>query len=82
MDPQDVGGSGGAARNHASLRQQQEEFQRRLMQPGRVSRGSEIHAGDPVRIRGADITEPFTPANGGAPPDTEWAGAFEVPEVH
>ncbi|KAI1768887.1 anaphase-promoting complex, subunit 10-domain-containing protein [Hypoxylon sp. FL1150] len=80
MEPQDIGSSGGARRNHASLRQQQHEFQRRLMRPDRVSRGSEIHPGDPVRIRAADTTELLTPANGGTRPDLQWAGAFQTPQ--
>ncbi|KAI1457941.1 anaphase-promoting complex, subunit 10-domain-containing protein [Annulohypoxylon moriforme] len=49
MEPQDLRNSGSSFRSHASLRQQQEEFRRRLMRPDRISRLSQGRTGDPVR---------------------------------
>ncbi|KAI2467830.1 anaphase-promoting complex, subunit 10-domain-containing protein [Annulohypoxylon bovei var. microspora] len=69
MEPQDVSNSGGSARSHASLRQQQEEFRRRLMRPNRLSRTSQGRAGDPVRSGDTGTAEPFGGLNDTGRPD-------------
>ncbi|KAI1381170.1 anaphase-promoting complex, subunit 10-domain-containing protein [Hypoxylon crocopeplum] len=78
MEPQDVGTGGRASRNHASLRQQQEEFRRRLMRPNPVLQPSEDYNDDPVDNGGAEDIEPFAPPPDGARPDFQWA--FQSPQ--
>ncbi|KAI1388602.1 anaphase-promoting complex, subunit 10-domain-containing protein [Hypoxylon trugodes] len=79
MDPPDVGSSGGSARNFASLRQQQEEFRRRLMRPDRVARMSQGRGGDPVRTGVPEAAEHLTETfNDGTRPDPQWA--FQTPQ--
>ncbi|KAI1091149.1 anaphase-promoting complex, subunit 10-domain-containing protein [Rostrohypoxylon terebratum] len=59
MDPHGLRNSGSSARSHASLRQQQDEFRRRLMRSDRVSQPSQGRAGDPVRARAQETAEPL-----------------------
>ncbi|KAL7624560.1 hypothetical protein AAE478_006127 [Parahypoxylon ruwenzoriense] len=68
MDPQHFGGSAGASRQqHANLRQQQEEFRRRLMRPDRdrdrdrVPRASPGGAAETAPNGGAGPAEPPEP---------------------
>ncbi|KAI1412283.1 anaphase-promoting complex, subunit 10-domain-containing protein [Hypoxylon sp. FL1857] len=80
MEPQDVGnGGGGSGRNYASLRQQQEEFRRRLMRPNRVARTPQSRSGDPLRSEGAETAEPFTTLNEDTRPDLRYA--FQTPQA-
>ncbi|KAI0385504.1 anaphase-promoting complex, subunit 10-domain-containing protein [Hypomontagnella monticulosa] len=66
MEPQEPGsgsGNGGSAgRNYASIRQQQEEFRRRLMRPGRLPATSLGRSGDPDRSGSVQLAGPAEPA--------------------
>ncbi|KAI1206170.1 anaphase-promoting complex, subunit 10-domain-containing protein [Annulohypoxylon truncatum] len=76
MEPNDIRNIGGSARNLASLRQQQEEFHRRLGGPDRVSRPPQGRAGDPVRAGIQGPAEPFADINAGRP------DLFPTPQDH
>ncbi|KAI0880126.1 anaphase-promoting complex, subunit 10-domain-containing protein [Annulohypoxylon maeteangense] len=77
MEPQDLRNSGGSGRSHASLRQQQEEFRRRLMRPDRFSRQSHGRSGDPVRAGVREAAEPLTELH-----DVGRAEFFPTPQDH
>lgn len=79
MEPQDVGSGSGSARSYASLRQQQEEFRRRLMRPNRVARASQGRSGDPVRNEDAEAAEQFATMIEDTGPDSRYA--FQTPQV-
>ncbi|KAI1652332.1 anaphase-promoting complex, subunit 10-domain-containing protein [Daldinia loculata] len=81
MEPQDIGSSGGTARNPASIRQQQEEFRRRLMRPDRISRASPGYPGDPSRAGAAEITGLYSALNGSARRDLQWTMGLQTPQA-
>ncbi|KAI2615098.1 anaphase-promoting complex, subunit 10-domain-containing protein [Hypoxylon sp. NC1633] len=87
MEPQDVGPGERVARNHASLRQHQEEFRRRLMRPNRISRVSDDHNGDPFRNGASEPTEPAEPAeplatlSDSTRPDLQWTDQTSLTDV-
>lgn len=81
MEPQDIGiggsSSGRTARNRASLRQQQDEFRRRLMRPNRVPRSSDGYPGSPGdQFEDQFLDHPGDPVRNGGPQAAEAAELF------